>query len=392
MANSNRIQELKQLRKLANEFLSFYKTEQQIKTKGWEKNLIKRNITLLKSTIQKINTFLHPEKVSQFLEATKYTDSDKIPIPSSIHNDLLKHFGTMMQQGSYFIMMDIVRCSPRVSYFNDLTWFRHGTIKDHIDYGLGKVDETVFEKNLPYQISNIEKLEIGFFSKPNFKDNLILVKAILALVKEDKFIPANILIITLIEGLVRKFCLLVYKKQHPEKSISEIDNAVYVGKSSFESLICETIWARDIPVLFADFTTNYAHTENPIVTEFEERFNRHKAANDRMKEKLSGMMPFIEEQKKHRTIADEELKERLVKFSEDMLKECDHLFKEEEKTIMIGLDIYLDFLVRKFKDDRNNIIHGKYSFFKEKWRSLVYLSALQTLISKINWYEENVSF
>jgi len=65
---------------------------------------------------------------------------------------------------------------------------------------------------------------------------------------------------------------------------------------------------------------------------------------------------------------------------------------EEDKTVMIGLDVYLDFLVKKFKDDRNNIIHGKYSFFKEKWRTLVYLSALETLINKIIWYEKNVSF
>lgn len=63
---------------------------------------------------------------------------------------------------------------------------------------------------------------------------------------------------------------------------------------------------------------------------------------------------------------------------------------EEDKTVMIGLDVYLDFLVKKFKEDRNNIIHGKYYFFKEKWRTLVYLTALENLIKKILWYEKNV--
>ena len=59
---------------------------------------------------------------------------------------------------------------------------------------------------------------------------------------------------------------------------------------------------------------------------------------------------------------------------------------------MIGIDVYLDFLAKKFKEDRNNIIHRKYSFFKEKWKTLVYLTALQNLIEKILWYEKTVSY
>ena len=67
-----------------------------------------------------------------------------------------------------------------------------------------------------------------------------------------------------------------------------------------------------------------------------------------------------------------------------------NIMSEEDKNVMIGLDVYLHFLVKKIKDDRNNIIHGKYSLFKEKWRSLIYLTALGELMDKILWYEKNV--
>ena len=391
MVESSRIKELKQLKKLANAFLDFYRTEHQVKTKGWEKNLIRRNIALLTQTIQKINLNLHPEKVGKYLQAIQHSPSSS-PITNS-EQEYLGHLSTIIHQGSNLsLLKDIIRCSPRISYFNDLSWFKHGTVREHIDYGLGNKDEAVFEKYLPGQINRMEKLKETFFKKDPFRDDYTLIESILPLIKRGNFIPANILIITLTEGLVRKFCFHVMKGQNPDKSDAEIDNSIYKGKSSFELLLRDTTWAKDIPVPFNQFLIEYSHTEHPIVEDFEKKLILHKAANKRIDEIVTDLQVLTATQIKNQDFPDEDVKQSVLKSIAELKAESENLLTEEERIVSIGIDIYLDFLVKKFKDDRNNIIHGKYSFFKEKWKTLVYLTALDTLIGKIIWYEDKIGF
>lgn len=109
----------------------------------------------------------------------------------------------------------------------------------------------------------------------------------LPLIAEEKFIPANILIITLIEGLVRKFTVLVYKKQNPNCSDEDADNFIYHNFSNLsqEKLIRNRIWKKDIPVSFSSLLVEYSHTDNPTVTDIEKKLKKHKEANDRILKK-----------------------------------------------------------------------------------------------------------
>lgn len=396
---TNRLKELKQLKQLANIYLKFYLERQKFPEKDWEKDLSNRNIALLKATINKLNKLLHTDKITEYLEAIR-------PTSPLVHNateeekkeafqKLSRNFAIAFGQGSnLFLLMEINKCSPRLSYFNDLTWFRHGNIQEHLDYGFKKVDETVFEKYLPYQIDRIIETKQTFFSKDSFKDDLILLEALIILIEEEKFTPANILIITLIEGLVRKFTLYVYKKQNPNCSDEEADNFIYHDFSNLsqEKLIKNRIWKKDIPIPFSSFLVEYSHTDNPTVTDFEVKFKSHKEANDRIEKKLSTFHKIVKNHLENPTLTDEEMRVISLKHLDYLKEEQQFLMNEEDKTVMIGIDVYLDFLVKQFKEERNNIIHGKYSFFKEKWKTLVYMTALQTLIEKIIWYENNVLY
>jgi hypothetical protein len=305
---------------------------------------------------------------------------------------LARNFSIAYSQGhNLFLLMEINKCSPRISYFNDLTWFKHGDIKEHLEYGIGKVDETVFEKYLPYQVDRIKETKNTFFTKEFFKDDLILLDAILPLIEEEKFIPANILIITLIEGIVRKFAYNVFKKQNPNVSDADADSFAYIRNRSLESLIESREWKNDIPIKFSELLIEYAHVDHSIVTDFEKRFKIHKDANDRISKKVSKFQNLLSEQMENRTLTDDEFRIMVGKHLEGMRAESKYLMSDEDKTVGININVFLDFLSKKFKEDRNNIIHGKYSFFKEKWRTLVYLTALQTLIEKIIWYEKYVN-
>lgn len=396
---TNRLKELKQLKQLANIYLKFYLERQKFPEKDWEKDLSNRNIVLLKATINKLNKLQHDNKITEYLEAIRPTPS----LSSNASEEekkgackkLSRNFATAFGQGSYlFLLIEINRCSPRLSYFNDLSWFKHGNIQEHLDYGFEKVDERVFEKYLPYQIGRIVETKQTFFSRDSFKDDLILLEALLTLIEEEKFTPANILIIILIEGLVRKFSLNVYKRQNTNCSDEEADNFIYHDFSNLsqEKLIKNRIWKRDIPVPFSSFLVEYSHTDNSTVTDFEVKFKSHKEANDRIEKKLAALHKIISNHLENPILTDEEMKVSVLNLLDSLSKEQQFLMNEEDKTVMIGIDVYLDFLVKQFKEERNNIIHGKYSFFKEKWKTLVYLTALQTLIEKIIWYEKNVLY
>lgn len=171
---TNRLKELKQLKQLANNYLNFYLERQKLpKKKDWEKKLSNRNIALLKATINKFNKLQHNDKIAEYMEAIR-------PTPPLDHNaneeekkeafeKLSRNFAIAFGQGSnLLLLMEINKCSPYLSYFNDLTWFKHGTIREHLDYGLGEVDETVFEKYLPYQVNRIIENKKTFFCKGIF--------------------------------------------------------------------------------------------------------------------------------------------------------------------------------------------------------------------------------
>lgn len=392
---TNRLKELKQLKKLANFFLTYYLNQKKSKEKGWERGLSNRNIALLKATIIKLNKLLQQNMITEYLEATRPTqfisDAATEVEEKEAFQKILKNSSIVISQGnSYFLLLDIIRCSPRLSYINDLTWFKHGYLSEYIDYGLGKVDETIFEKYLPAQVNKIIETKKTFFSKEYYKDDLILLEAILKMIDEGHFIPSNILIITLIEGLVRKFALYVYKKQNPDIADNEADNFTYIGNSSFENLIKNTVWKKDISLTFAEFITEYTHTDSPIVTEYEERFRNHKIANKKIEKNISELIEKLSPIEDNHYTSREELCSMVLNHIDYLKNEANNLMKDEELTVWFGIDMYLDFLVKKFKEDRNNIIHGKYSFFKEKWKTLVYLTALQTLIEKILWHEKNI--
>ena len=56
-------------------------------------------------------------------------------------------------------------------------------------------------------------------------------------------------------------------------------------------------------------------------------------------------------------------------------------------TTKINLRIRLHFLIRRYKEDRNNMIHGKFEGFNHKWKNYIYLSAIEQIYDVIKEYE-----
>jgi len=51
----------------------------------------------------------------------------------------------------------------------------------------------------------------------------------------------------------------------------------------------------------------------------------------------------------------------------------------EKQSVYVSIKVELQFLVRRFKDDRNEMIHGGFASYNKKWKSNIYLSAVIAL-------------
>jgi len=391
--DQNRIKELKGIKKLANKYLSFYCSKSAFKHDKWKKGAIQRNILTLKDVITIVNGELHPTSLTDFnaLNGTFFEMSD-------FNNEIKNKFDTFKfmelfkrKTNTFFLLMNTVYCSPNISYFNDLTWFRHGTVKELIDYALGKSDESIFEKYLETQMKSTCENEFTYLKHSKHKNELSLLQNAMNLIEKGYIISANILIVTLIEGLVRMFCFSVRKKQNPLESELKIREFIS-SKQSLELLINDSGWKRDIPISISSYIKRYNYyipcvERKAIDDRYQSHISAAKYINDGLANIYNQMIVLTLENKKINNQIKSELKSKF----ESIEKNFSDLASENEKSVKINLSVFLGYLNHKYKHDRNNIIHGEYSNYGKKWNTLYYLSALGHLIEKIKYYEENAN-
>jgi hypothetical protein len=58
----------------------------------------------------------------------------------------------------------------------------------------------------------------------------------------------------------------------------------------------------------------------------------------------------------------------------------------------INVRVKLHFLIRRFKEDRNAMIHGQIEDFNHKWKNVIYLAALEKILETIGEYKKIYSF
>jgi hypothetical protein len=63
------------------------------------------------------------------------------------------------------------------------------------------------------------------------------------------------------------------------------------------------------------------------------------------------------------------------------------LIEVRKHTTKINLRIKLHFLIRRYKNDRNQIVHGNFEDFNQKWKNFMYLSAIEEIVNCIQEYD-----
>lgn len=201
----------------------------------------------------------------------------------------------------------------------DLHWVTDLTINDSIDISIGDFDFNKLEKYLPKRISEIKAL-VQELNANNFiiTHSDSIQEAITCF--ESKHLKAsNLLLITIIEGLVRS--LGIYLKDVQELSVNPTDKRKY---ASLESFLKKIPWRNDLPI--------------------------------------------------------NEIRYGLITGNYAMNKKLNH------DALIINLSDRLGFLCRRFKENRNTILHGEETNYANSLNSFLNFSSLKEVLLTIKEY------
>jgi len=374
ITKKDRITYLKTLKQLANKYLAENKEIKKLSKPGWQNSAIEHNIAQLQIIIKEINNSLSEKSLAKFLESQQTIASvDKSDAKSLENVEVLDAFSNLMI--SVIHPHEITRYSSTYSIVNDLYWLKEGTVDEHLQIALGKANPSVLEQYLPKKLEVIEKEFIPYLNVENkYLDIANIVSTAVSLARSNSFLQSNILMIVAVESFTRALAKYVYEKQNPERSNMEIDFYIFEKFLSLEGLIKDGNWKRDIPMELSEARVMHRLIPDEYLQEASEIYTKHEIAFS----KFSVLLNEITERIKSKE--DDTDQHTFDIYIEQKSKEMEQITKDlifnRPSHIFINLRTKLYFLIRRYKEDRNSIIHGKFTDFDTAWKGLVYSCAL----------------
>ncbi|WP_131450855.1 hypothetical protein [Chryseobacterium sp. FH1] len=373
MTQQERITQLKDLKKLANATLEKYKNLRFDKNKSWIEKKSEISIEELKHIILDINYDLQTEQVEIFCGLQSKFQDGKIS-----SKELSEFFNvTMMQIKVGTMIFDIARLSPESNLLLDISWLTDGNVSDYLDIYLNIKDISILDKFLPSKISEVKDRIIPIMQcNKEFEEILSVLKVAIESSENNSFITSNILLITACESLVRLLSSRIYQYQNPDLNDRDIHEYIYNKYTSLESLITKGNWTVDFPIKFSEALVKYKDVNDDSLNYLRTKHKMHMSAQRRIKKRLSKFSPgAITESEIHNLV-------------ENLKNDTNDLMKDDDTEIKINLPVMLNFLVRKYKDDRNQIIHGNFKDFNLKWKNYVNFAAIVKIIDVFEEYEK----
>lgn len=203
----------------------------------------------------------------------------------------------------------------------DLHWVSDITMKDSIDISIGEFDFENLKGYLPRRIMEVEKLvkELQNVSYVSTRSNSI--HEAITCFNNKHYNASNVLLMTIIEGLVRS--LGIYLKEKQALSFDPSDKRKY---ASLESFLKKIPWEKDLRI---------SEIQHGLLTG---KLSRNSS--------------------------------------------------QTNGTNLINLTERLGFLCRRFKENRNTILHGEETNYANSLNSFLNLSALKEVLLTIREYNQ----
>lgn len=365
---------LKSLRLLANSLLKENLIFKDQHKHNWENKVYEKNIIKLKDIIKALNKEYDPLIIEGHV-------NDEIELMNKVAstNPTASFESTVIislrKLGYELREYEIIRYSPAFSVFHDLYWIEDGFVGDLKEIALGNKPPDILGQHLNSRIKRL-KLEIYplLKNKLELKQYYESVVTSVNLINKKKYCLANILLMVTIEGLARLICKKVYQKQNPSFSDNEIETYIYQKYLSLESLIIKGDFLPDFEISLIEASILNQHVYSDELDEIEAEYKIFQAKSEWFRNRFPGELDeLISLCNNAENIIDKDVFEERILAIRSKLGEGP---LQIDETRRISIKPRLQFLLRSFKEDRNLIVHGKFSEFDKEWKSYLYILAL----------------
>lgn len=379
LTEHERITQLKGLKTLANAYLEEYKARHQEGGKSWVSLKSERAMEQLTDIIGRINRDLHPEKVKQFCKPLpdrpfKWYKADD-PEYAEVRREQQQFNEAIFSQVIVpFMQIDLARLSPLQFLHYDISWLQEGTAGMYVDFVLGNKEVTGMAEFLPGMISDVRTIAIPFYTEAAGLDSHAhLIEQAITLSDRQEYLSSNLLLIPVIESIVRKLCLHVARQQNPGVPEEELQYRIYEKHTSLENLITKGGWKNDYPMRITEILVNYADINEPAVNAIRKKAAAHLAAKMAFENAIKRISEILEPTCGHPSATEQKEIQDLIEKTDPLRSD---LITDEKGEANINLCTLLNFLIRKYKDDRNSIVHGDFDVLNHKWKNYISFTAL----------------
>ncbi|WP_222537020.1 hypothetical protein [Pedobacter polysacchareus] len=360
--------QLKKVREIANRLLNENKEVKPQKNTTWERERVENNIARLKEIIAGINKNLTDEAVKVYV-FTKIADlrKKKEKNGSSFGKTILKNFKESI------LLFELAKYSVSYSIENDFYWNKDGTINDHLELALGIRHPDTFGVYCEGKVIFIQEHVIPYLASSSTY-NCDLISSIMSDFKHQQYANSNILLMVVIEGMTREMCKQLYIRQNPTKSIKYAEEFVR-SYQSLETLVNKPNWKNDIPHDFFAAVEMANFIDSPQLEEAKQKLKKYESSSRSALVRMEELLKILSDQAMSDVERNEKASAVIVGFSGEFKSwiSCDR------EKVYVSIKVELQFLVRRFKDDRNEMIHGRFDSYNKKWKSNIYLSAVIAL-------------
>ncbi len=361
---------------MANRFLVDNIAMKKKANRKWENETIEYNIRQLKTIIANADKELGSTELTAFVNTEQINQQHLLSQKSFLGvPDIMEYMSSMKYGAQRF---EVYRYAPSYSIEYDLHWVSDGSVGDQIEIAEGRKSPEIYQKFIPQKTKTIRENVIPFLmERQPYKTSAGLLEEVTKGIKRNTFLVTNILLITIIESLVREFCKQAYIRQNPQNSESKVSEFIN-NFLSLEALINKGNWKADIPEIAIKAYLLSKQVEDPFLAQAELVLEKHR----NMRKEIDKILDEMEVNVKGgitELMSPEDLQLKANKILENM----DLLQGLGKEKIFVSLRSRLLFLVRRYKEDRNSIIHGAYESFNLGWKTYLYLLAIIKVVETI---------
>lgn len=370
---------LKFYRDLTRQFLAENKKAQLEKRHEWATDVLTNNVRQLTRYQAEIKAIAEKDNVELFVKF-QIQLINHVKSINTIDRALDFIFNNLRES---IFQFEIARFSFQYSVVYDLYWVGDGMIADHFNIAAGKQGIERIADSYPSVIEKLRAKVIPYFkSRTFFARGGALLEEICDNSERLSKLSVNIQLHALIEHLVRVFAKWVYAKQHPGLTEKEIKK--FIDKfSSLESLIKKAQWPNDLEIRFSEALVMGKYISDPQLEQAAIRAEKHMAA----KKMIYQLADDVSRYTSQITEVGEEAKAWIEEKLTSMKTLMPELIDIENDKVLVSLSVELQFLLRRYKENRNSVIHGNFEEFDAKWNCYVNLSAVRMLHKVIRKYE-----